>query len=156
MRGANYLHFRPLLIVSPPGMGKTTVVRMVGEAAGLPVIRLDGSTMMTTVALTGGDAVFRSSPPSTIVQGLIQHGVGNPIMAFDEIDKLADMSHGARENPAEALLPYLEPATAGRVREHFLQIDLDLRFLNWCCSPTTSTRSQRPCATAARSSRYRR
>lgn len=131
MRGANYFHFRPMLIVSPPGMGKSTIVRLLADVAGLPIIHLDGSTMMTTVDLTGGDSVFRSSRPSSIVQGLIQHGVGNPIVAFDEFDKLADVSRGARENPAECLLPFLEQTTAGRVREHFLQIDLDLRFLNW-------------------------
>ena len=131
MRGANYFHFRPMLVVSPPGMGKSTAVRLLADAAGLPLILLDGSTMMTTVALMGGDSVFRTSRPSDIVQGLIQHRVGNPIVAFDEIDKLADVSHAARDKPAEALLSFLEPRTAGRVREQFLQIDLDLRFLNW-------------------------
>jgi hypothetical protein len=131
MRGANYFHFRPLLVISSPGMGKSTIVRRLGDAAGLPVIHLDGSTMMTTVDLTGADAVFRTARPGAILKGLIEHKIGNPIVAFDEFDKLADVSHGARENPAEALLPFLEQTTAGRVREHFLQIDLDLRFVNW-------------------------
>lgn len=131
LRGANYFHFRPLIIVSPPGMGKTTAVRLLAEAAALPVIHLDGATMMTTVDLTGADSVFRTSRPGAILKGLLEHKIGNPIVTFDEIDKLADMSHGARDNPAEALLPFLEQSTAGRVREHFLQIDLDLRFLNW-------------------------
>lgn len=130
-RGANFFHFRPTIVVSPPGLGKSTLAHLLADATGLPKIYLDGSTMMTTVDLTGADSVFRTSRPSAILQGLIKHAIGNPLVVFDEIDKLADVSHGARDNPAEALLPFLEPATAGRVREHFLQIDLDLRFLNW-------------------------
>ena len=131
LQGANYFHFRPLMVVSPPGLGKTTAVRLLAEATGLPAINLDGATMMTTVDVTGGDSVFRTSRPGAILKGLLEHKVGNPLVVFDEVDKLSDVSHGARDNPAEALLPFLEPSTAGRVREHFLQIDLDLRFLNW-------------------------
>lgn len=129
--GARYFHFRPTIIVSPPGMGKSTLAQNLAHATGLPLIYLDGSTMMTTVDLTGGDAVFRTSRPSALFTGIIQHGIGNPLVVFDEVDKISDVSRGGRENPAEALLPFLERQTAGRIREHFLQIDLDLRFLNW-------------------------
>lgn len=129
--GARYFHFRPTIIVSPPGLGKTTLAQNLASATGLPLIYLDGSTMMTTVDLSGGDAVFRTSRPSVLFSGIIQHGVGNPLVVFNEVDKIADVSKGGRENPAEALLPFLERQTAGRIREHFMQIDLDLRFLNW-------------------------
>jgi hypothetical protein len=131
MRGANYFHFRPIILISPPGLGKTTVAHMLADTTGLPLIYLDGSTMMTTVDLTGADAVFRTSRPSVIVQGIIQHEVGNPIVVFDEFDKLADVSHGARDRPAESLLPFLEPRTSRRVREQFLGLELDLGYLNW-------------------------
>lgn len=130
-RGANFFRFGPMLVVSPPGLGKTTLTHLLAEETGLPLIYLDGATMMTTVSLTGGDAVFRTSRPSQILTGIIQHEIGNPIVVFDEVDKLADVSHGARAHPAEALLPFLERRTAGQVREHFVQIDLDLSHLNW-------------------------
>ena len=100
--------------------------------------------------------MFRTSRPSAIVQGLIQHRVGNPLVVFDEFDKLADVSHGARDKPAEGLLPFLEPQTAGRVREHVLQVDLDPSFLNWILLANDIDKVPRPCATAARSSRSRR
>lgn len=41
MRGANYFHFRPMIIVSPPGMGKSTLAHLLAEATGLPMIYLD-------------------------------------------------------------------------------------------------------------------
>jgi hypothetical protein len=131
VHGANFFHFDPTIIVSPPGLGKTTLVHMLAQASALPLIYLDGSTMMTTVDLTGGDAIYRASRPSAIYLGLIKHGVGNPLVVFDEVDKVTDHSTGARPNAAESLLPFLERTTAGRVHEQYLQIDLDLRFLNW-------------------------
>ncbi|KKB82554.1 hypothetical protein VW35_00235 [Devosia soli] len=130
-RGAQWLEFRPILISSGPGMGKSTLARALADRMALPVIWLDGSTMTTSVPLIGGDAVFRSSRASTIVEGMINNRIGNPIVVLDEADKIADMSRGARQDPTQALLAFLERGSARRVHDHFLGIDLDFSHLNW-------------------------
>lgn len=130
-RGASWFSFRPLLIVSGPGHGKTSLASKLASISGLPMVLLDGSTMTTATPLLGGDAIYRSARASDIVQNLAANGIGNPIVVFDEIDKATDTSRGGRDNPAEALLAFLEQRSAQRIHDHSLGIDLDLSHLNW-------------------------
>jgi ATP-dependent Lon protease len=87
--------------------------------------------MTTSTPLLGGDAIYKLSRASDIIRNISAHGVGNPIVVFDEVDKATDTSRGGRENPAEALLGFLEPTSARRMHDHYLGIDLDLSHLNW-------------------------
>ncbi|MCR6634908.1 AAA family ATPase [Devosia sp.] len=130
-RGASWLSFRPMLIVSPPGLGKTSVASKLASTCALPMALLDGSTMTTATPLLGGDAIYRSARASDIVQNLAANGIGNPVVVFDEIDKATDTSRGGRESPAEAMLGFLEQRSAQCMHDHFLGIDLDLSHLNW-------------------------
>lgn len=130
-RGASWFGFRPMLIVSPPGHGKTSLASKLASNAALPLVMLDGSTMTTAAPVLGGDAIYRSARASDIVQNLAANGIGNPVVVFDEIDKATDTSRGGRESPAEAMLGFLEQRSARCMHDHFLGIDLDLSHLNW-------------------------
>ncbi len=136
-RGASWFGFRPLLIVSRPGLGKTSFASKLASNTALPMVQLDGSTMTTAAPILGGDAIYRSARASDIVQSLATNGIGNPIVVFDEIDKATDTSRGGRESPAEAMLGFLEQRSAQCMHDHFLGIDLDLSHLSWICSPMT-------------------
>lgn len=143
-RGAMWLNFRPLLIVSPPGLGKSSFASKLASNFALPLVTLDGSTITTSAPLLGGDAIYRSSRASDIVQALSTHGIGNPMVVFDEVDKTTDTSKGGRENPAEVLLGFLEQRTAGRLHDHYLGIDLDMSRLNWILLANDIDRVPRP------------
>lgn len=143
-RGAMWLSFRPVLIVSPPGLGKSSFASKLASSFALPLVMLDGSTITTSTPLLGGDAIYRSSRSSDIVQAFSTHGIGNLMVVFDEVDKTSDTSRGGRENPAEALLGFLEQRTAGRLHDHYLGIDLDLSRLNWILLANDLERVPRP------------
>ena len=143
-RGAMWLNFRPVLIVSPPGLGKSSFASKLASNFALPLVTLDGSTITTSTPLLGGDAIYRSSRASDIVQAFSTHGIGNPLVVFDEVDKTTDTSKGGRENPAEALLGFLEQRTSGRLHDHYLGIDLDMSHLNWILLANDLERVPRP------------
>jgi hypothetical protein len=76
-RGAAWFQFRPLIIVSEPGAGKSTLVRRLATAAAIPALHLDGTTISTATPFVGGDAIFRSSRASDLVQHVCQHKIAN-------------------------------------------------------------------------------
>ena len=128
--GASWFRFAPLLICSPPGIGKTSFVRNLAKVTGLPMIFIDCSLEQTLTSLVSADAVFPNSRPSTILQEMGRHQIANPLVVFDEIDKLTDVSRGGRDNPTEGLIGIAQRETAQVYQDSYLQIVVDLSHLN--------------------------
>lgn len=130
-RGARYLQFKPLLIESPPGIGKTSWAMRLADASGLPALYLDATAMTTTGPIVSSDSVWSTSRASEVVQVLAREQVANPIIILDELDKLHNLSSHARPDATEIMLPLLEQRTAAAHVDHFLQSRVDLSFINW-------------------------
>ncbi len=130
-RGASWFAFHPLLIASPPGLGKTSFVRSLAAASGLPVIYIDCSLEKTVTSITSGDSVFGTSRPSALISGLAKHKVANIIVVLDEIDKLTDVSRNALATPTENLIGLVQRETAKVYRDSHLQMTVDLSYLNF-------------------------
>jgi DNA polymerase III delta prime subunit len=130
-RGAVWFQFRPIIIVSEPGSGKSTMVRRLASAANVPALHLDGSTISTATPFVGSDAVFRSSRASELVQHVCQYRIANPLFILDEGDKMTDVSTHGRADASEVLLGLLERDSARKARDSYLNIDVDLSFASW-------------------------
>lgn len=130
-RGASWFAFHPLLIVSPPGLGKTSFVRSLAAVSGLPVIYIDCSLEKTVTSITSGDSVFGTSRPSALISGLVEHKVANILVVLDEIDKLTDVSRNASATPSENLIGLVQRETAKVYRDSHLQMTVDLSYLNF-------------------------
>jgi hypothetical protein len=129
--GAAWFHTQPLLIVGGPGLGKSTFVKRLALGCDLSALYLDGSTIMTSVPLVGGDAVFRSSRACEVTRHLALTKNANPFCFIDEVDKLIDVSSNGRSRPEETLLGFLELQSAKVVRDQYLNLQIDFSYVNW-------------------------
>lgn len=121
--------FTPLLIVGPPGCGKTHLAMRLAELAGCPSARLDLSGSSAYFELSGMEFAWSGSHPSAVSRLIEQSGAANPIMIIDESEK---RSVGTKAgDPVQSLLPLLQASTARSYRDPYLQEVLDLSRVSW-------------------------
>lgn len=118
----------PLLLVGPPGCGKTYVAEQLAGLLGRPWKRLDGATMTSAFPLAGGDFLWRNSHPSEAVRLIASSGAANPVIVVDEVEKATGSSGG---DARLALLPLLQRDTASRYQDPYLQAQINLSHVDW-------------------------
>lgn len=142
--GARWMQFRPIVIQSPPGLGKTRLAYRLSELSGLPIVYLDCATMNTLTPILSQDSSWSGSRVSEIVEALGRHNIANVLVVLDELDKLRDHGRNGSAVPSEALVGLLEQRSAAAHLDHFTQLTIDFSFLNWLILVNDLDRLSRP------------
>ena len=122
------LEITPMLLLGPPGVGKTHFAREVAQLLGTGMGFISMSSLTAGWVLSGASSQWKGARPGKVFETLVEGQYANPVMVVDEIDK-ARGEHAY--DPLGALYSLLEHDTAQTFIDEFAEVAVDASQLIW-------------------------
>jgi ATP-dependent Lon protease len=122
------LEIAPMLLLGPPGVGKTHFAREVAALLGTGLGFVSMSSLTAGWVLSGASSQWKGARPGKVFETLVDGAYANPVMVVDEIDK-ARGEHAY--DPLGALYSLLEQDTASDFTDEFAEVPIDASQVIW-------------------------
>jgi ATP-dependent Lon protease len=122
------LEITPMLLLGPPGVGKTHFAREIAQLLGTGMGFVSMSSLTAGWVLSGASSQWKGARPGKVFETLVDGSYANPVMVIDEIDK-AGGEHAY--DPLGALYGLLEHDTAHSFIDEFAEVAIDASQVIW-------------------------
>jgi len=122
------LEVTPILLLGPPGVGKTHFAKQIADLLGTSMNLVPMSSMTAGWLLSGSSSQWKGAKPGKVFDALVNGQYANPVIVVDEIDKA---SADAQYDPLGALYSLLEHDTAQSFVDEFVEVPIDASQVIW-------------------------
>lgn len=120
-----------LILHGAPGVGKTSIIKVIAQALGLPYIHIAVGGMHDEAEFRGHRRTYIGARPGIILSKLSKAKTRNVVFGIDEVDKIGRESRGDAQ---AALLEILDPEQNTHFRDHYYEFPFSLEPIMFICT----------------------
>ena len=110
-----------ILLVSPPGTGKTSIAQSIAIACGLKLVKVSLNGVNDSAVIKGHSFTYAGADSGRIIKGLRKAGTTKCVVLLDEIDKLGEKQG---DNTFDTVVDLLDDSA--EFTDNFLDVPIDL------------------------------
>ena len=119
-----------ICLLGPPGVGKSSIANVIADELNRKYIKMALGGLSDESEFRGHRRTYLGSEPGRLVKEFIKIQTIDPLIVFDEIDKLSSF----RGSPADALLEILDPEQNTHFVDRYLGFGIDISKSLFICT----------------------